>query len=166
MRAVVKSEVAVGDLVCLLMLLSVLGVGVGVFRPDRSGSTAEKGLALDGVPDPVLAGVDGEGSPLRELRAPDRGVMLPLSLVMIGDRTSSLRGAATCDSVRAGRRGGLVAGDAGLEPASLGVSGLFVLRKLELSAGVKGLGLGVLLLALSWTEGAIVGFRVVRVVES
>ena len=118
------------------------------YRLGFESSTADNGLVLDGVPVVLLPGVEGDSPPIRDTRAPDRGVTFPLSFGVVGDRKSSFRlvGGAV-DSGRRARRGGLV-GDTFFEPASLGVKGLFVLRRTVLRVGVKGLA-GVPLFCLS-----------------
>lgn len=118
------------------------------YRLGLESSIADNGLVLDGVPVVLLPGVEGDSPPIRDIRAPDRGVTFPLSVEVVGDRKSSFRlvgGAAGSD--RRARRGGLV-GDAFCEPANLGVKGLFVLRSAVLKVGVKGLA-GVPLFCLS-----------------
>jgi hypothetical protein len=116
-------------------------------RRGFESSIAESGLVLDGVPLPLLPGVAGEPPPILETRAPDRGVTLPLSSELVGDRKSSLREGGGAVSDRGARRGGLT-GDAFFDPASLGVNGLLEFRKAVLSVGVNGLGV-VPLLCLS-----------------
>ena len=54
-------------------------------------SIADNGLVLEGVPVLLLPGVEGEPPPIRDSRAPDRGVTLSLSFGVVGDRKSSLR---------------------------------------------------------------------------
>lgn len=111
-------------------------------------SIADKGLIFDGVPVWLLPGVEGESPPIRDTRAPDRGVIFPLSFEVAGDRKSSLREMdAALGSGRRARRGGLT-GDEIFGPASLGVNGLFEFRKAVLNVGVKGLA-GVPLFCLS-----------------
>ena len=85
---------------------------------------------------------------MRDFRAADRGVMFPMRDVAAAG--SSLAG----DRVRtkASRRWA-EAGELGAEPARRGVKGLFVCRKLELRAGVKGfpfccLSMGILEIAV------------------
>lgn len=107
-------------------------VGVRVYSLEAAPDTA-RGLAVVAVP--VEADVDGDSVPMRERRAAVRGVMLPLADgVVVASRTGDL--------VRLnGSRRTPIAGEPGAEPASLGVKGLFVDRKLELRAGVIGLPL-------------------------
>lgn len=103
------------------------------------GSIADNGRVLDDVPTLPLPGVEGDSPPIRDNRAPDRGVTFPDSFEVVGDRISSLRivdGPPT--SERTPRRGQLM-GDTFFDPASLGVNGLWDVRTAGLSVGVKGL---------------------------
>jgi hypothetical protein len=109
------------------------------YRLGFASSTADNGLALEGVPILLLTGVDGESPPIRDTRAPDRGVIFPPSFEVVGERKSSLRDVAdTVVSARRPRRGGLM-GDAFFDATSLGVNGVFWFRMVVLSVGVKGL---------------------------
>ena len=161
LRPTGRPEVELGELCFLCCMLKLLGpAGVGVFLPERRGSMVEVGRIFEGVPPLLLAGVEGEAPPTRELRAPERGVTLLLKVEAVGDRTSSFRPAgATCGSGRVPRRGGLDAGDCGFEPANLGVSGPLMVRKVELKVGVNGLAFA-LLFCLSCAVGAMaIGLR-------
>lgn len=78
----------------------------------------------------VVGVVDGDSVPMRDLRAAVRGVMFKVN----GDASSLFGdGCLTKGSLF------VVAGDFRAPPASLGVNGLFVDRKLELRVGVNGL---------------------------
>ena len=107
---------------------------------DADSSVAETGPALTDVPVFAVVGVEGDAPVTRDSRAPDRGVIFPLSVGVGGDRSSLFaadNGGPVSD--RARRRGGL-AGEALRGGASLGVKVLFaVLRKLLLRTGVSGL---------------------------
>lgn len=95
------------------------------YRLGFASSIADNGLALEGVPALLPADVEGESPPIRDTRAPDRGVIFPPSCGVIGERKSSLRDVAdTVGSARRPRRGGLM-GDAFFDATSLGVSGVF-----------------------------------------
>jgi hypothetical protein len=77
------------------------------------------------VPALLLADVEGESAPMRDARAPDRGVTFPLSCEVVGERKSSLRDVAdTVGSARGFRREGLM-GDAFFDATSLVVNGVF-----------------------------------------
>jgi len=114
-----------GDL-CLLSPVSIPNPApVPLYLRDFEISIADSGLVFEDVPVWVLPGVEGESPPIRDTRAPDRGVTFPLSFEVVGDRQSSLRdGGAAVDSDLGIRREGLI-GDTFFDPASLGVNGLF-----------------------------------------
>jgi len=98
---------------------------VPTYRLGFASSIADDGLALEGVPVLLLADVEGESAPIRDARAPDRGVMFPPSCEVVGERKSSLRNVAgTVGSARGPRREGLM-GDAFFDATSFGVNGVF-----------------------------------------
>ena len=99
----------------------------------RSLSTIDlgRGLRVTVLP----SGVDGDSVPIRDFRAADRGVILPL---MVGVEWLSTVRLLVVDPVCRPRFAG-ICGDALLDPKTLGVKGLLVCRKAELRLGVKGL---------------------------
>jgi hypothetical protein len=149
---------ATGGVFCLLSGYEIPNPAPVVLSLARLGrSIAENGLVLEGVPVPVLPGVEGDSPPILTFRAPDRGVTFPLSFELAGDRKSSLLDVGGAVSERRPRRGGLT-GDAFCDPASLGVKGLLTVRRVVLNVGVKGLA-GVPLFCLSMGIVKIAGFR-------
>lgn len=107
--------------------------------PRLVDSRIETGLDDRGVPLGVLVAVVGDSVPIRDFRLPERGVILELRKLETGVEISSLCGCwdTEGDSELTRRRGDFDRG-LGEVPASFGVSGLFVDRKLVLSVGVKG----------------------------
>ena len=121
----------------------------------RSLSTIDLGRGLRVALPP--SGVDGDSVPIRDFRAAERGVMLPLKVGV--DWPSPVR-LLVADSVCRPRLAGRV-GDALLDPKALGVKGLLVCRKAELRLGVRGLA-DVPMLCLSMGMLCGEGFRETR----
>jgi hypothetical protein len=78
-------------------------------------------------------GVPGESVPIRDFLLPERGVTFVLNGESSSLTTAAIFGRASRsgDSLESG-------GEIWVEPASFGVTGLFVARNLELRAGMRG----------------------------
>jgi hypothetical protein len=107
--------------------------GPAVTSFGRSLSTIDFGCGLRVALLP--SGVEGDSVPIRDFRATDRGVILPLKVGVDCPSAFRLLAASSVCMLRFARR----FGEELLEPKTLGVKGLLVCRKAELRLGVRGL---------------------------